>query len=69
LCAELDVETNLTFKPKKKYTGRPRISYIAPRPKQKRKEEDDENIYLKERLYKIEVFTSDVPNAGTSAKV
>jgi len=57
-----------TFKPKKKYTGRRKIEYIAPKPKQKRVVEEEEAM-KKERLYRVEVFTSDQCNAGTTANV
>ncbi|XP_052769598.1 lipoxygenase homology domain-containing protein 1-like isoform X2 [Mya arenaria] len=71
LCTTLEEHKRhmLLHKPKKKYTGRTKIEYIAPRPKQKRVVEEDDKVLLKERLYKIEVFTSDKCNAGTSAKV
>lgn len=58
------------FQPKKRpASAKSRICYIAPKPKQKIKSEEDEQILIKERLYKVEVFTSDQPNAGTSANV
>jgi hypothetical protein len=50
-------------------SAKPRIEYIAPLPRQKVKHSDDEEIVVRERLYKVEVFTSDKMNAGTNANV
>ena len=42
--------------------------YLAPKPKQKPAVEEEE-VLVKERLYKLEVFTSDHVSAGTDANV
>ena len=41
---------------------------MAPPPKQKPVVEEEE-VMVKERLYKLEVFTSDLVSAGTNANV
>ena len=44
------------------------MRYMAPVPKQKPLIEEEE-VVVKERLYKLEVFTSDLLSAGTNANV
>ena len=53
---------------KRVQSAKARIAYIAPAPKQKPAVEEEEEL-VKERLYKIEVFTSEVALAGTNANV
>ncbi|KAL5009405.1 hypothetical protein ScPMuIL_014986 [Solemya velum] len=55
----------------KKYRGRRWVDYIAPKPKVRRKFDDDEmnEINMISHLYKIEVWTGNKLNAGTCANV
>ncbi|KAL4240484.1 hypothetical protein ACF0H5_001276 [Mactra antiquata] len=72
LCSTLEEhERHLQqHRPRRRPTSaRPRITYIAPKPRQKPKSDKEEEILAKDRLYKIEVYTTDRPNAGTSANV
>jgi hypothetical protein len=47
-------------------TGKPRIKYIAPRPTTKVKEEEEIDMSVYDRLYKVEVYTGE---AGINANV
>ena len=49
-------------------SAKARVMYLAPKPKQKPTVEEEE-VLVKERLYKLEVFTSDHFSAGTDANV
>ncbi|XP_060575611.1 lipoxygenase homology domain-containing protein 1-like isoform X2 [Ruditapes philippinarum] len=72
LCTTLEEHERhmLQHRPKRRpKSAKPRIEYIAPIPRQKVKHSDDEEIVVRERLYKVEVFTSDKMNAGTNANV
>ena len=51
-----------SWQPKKQ-----RVQYIAPPPRVKKKEE--EPLVVHEALYKVTVWTGDVPGAGTDANV
>lgn len=44
------------------------MRYLAPAPKQKPAVEE-EAVLVRERLYRLEVFTSDMVTAGTNANV
>lgn len=71
LCSTMDEHKRhmIQHRPKKRpSSAHPRIEYIAPMPKVKHKEEKREEI-AREHLYRVEVFTSDRINAGTSANV
>lgn len=63
-------ERHMLLKRKKRpVTARPRIEYIAPRPRMKKKSDEDDRVPVNENLYKVEVFTGDVYGAGTTANV
>ena len=52
--------------PKRPYTGRAKIKYIAPRPTTKIKEEEEIDTTVYERLYKVDVYTGE---SGINASV
>lgn len=52
--------------PKRIPTGKPRIKYIAPRPTTKVKEEEEVDMCVYDRLYKVDVYTGE---SGINAKV
>lgn len=52
--------------PKRPSTGKIKIKYIAPRPSTKKKEEEDINTSVYDRLYKVDVYTGE---SGINAKV
>ncbi|XP_033736341.1 lipoxygenase homology domain-containing protein 1-like isoform X2 [Pecten maximus] len=54
---------------KRPVTARPKIEYIAPRPRVKKKNEEEERIPVHENLYKVDVYTGDIELAGTTANV
>ncbi|KAL3873928.1 hypothetical protein ACJMK2_037005 [Sinanodonta woodiana] len=71
LCSNMDEHKRhlMLHRSKRKFkSGKPIIEYIAPKPKIKKKK-DSEEIRIAERLYRVDVFTGDEPNAGTSANV
>ncbi|XP_053387864.1 uncharacterized protein LOC123563449 isoform X2 [Mercenaria mercenaria] len=72
LCSTMEEHKRhmLQHRPKRRpKSAKPRIEYIAPIPRQKVKPEEDEEVKVRKRLYKVEVFTSDKTNAGTNANV
>ncbi|XP_052266123.1 lipoxygenase homology domain-containing protein 1-like isoform X2 [Dreissena polymorpha] len=72
LCSTMDEHRvhMLKHTTKKKFKGRRKIEYIAPPPRVRHSSlSEEKEIPIRERLYKVEVFTSDVCNAGTDAKV
>ncbi|XP_060083712.1 lipoxygenase homology domain-containing protein 1-like [Ylistrum balloti] len=54
---------------KRPVTARPKIEYIAPRPRVKKKNEEEERIPVHENLYKVDIYTGDIDLAGTTANV
>ncbi|KAK3589063.1 hypothetical protein CHS0354_008713 [Potamilus streckersoni] len=71
LCSSMDEHERhlILHRSKRKVkSSKPKIEFIAPKPKIKKKK-DPENVLVKERLYRVDVFTGDLPNAGTSANV
>ncbi|XP_069117526.1 lipoxygenase homology domain-containing protein 1-like [Argopecten irradians] len=54
---------------KRPVTARPKVEYVAPLPRVKKKNEEEERIPVHENLYKVDVYTGDVDQAGTTANV
>lgn len=70
ICSTLEEHQRhlLQYRPKRPVSAKPRIEYVAPKPRLKKKiEEAEPNIG--DCLYRVDIYTGDKVNAGTSGEV
>ncbi|KAJ8309048.1 hypothetical protein KUTeg_013922 [Tegillarca granosa] len=69
LCTTLEEHERHMLLNRRPSSAKARIEYVAPKPRIKKEVEEEEEEYAKENLYRIDVYTGDIDNAGTDAQV